>query len=285
MSKFGRVFVLWVNSIKTLFTAPKIWIPILVMGGIHLTLLACLYFFPRPPLRMVFAPIIRRFFGETYLHYPYNFVVLPYLAKILRQSLVIFIDIYFIAVLAKLTSQSLRDRALSLKSAFKDALFKIFPLLAYSLLLVLILYVVQKVPPYVFKTIYKSPMIADKQMAVYKSINQGMFYALKFVGVVIQVFFVYTIPALVVGEYSLLHSVDRSFRIAARNFFSTLFLVLIPTAVVFGIEQYVKTPKPLIENYYPEVIFHILLVNILLYVMLSYLTIAPVTEVYLENSK
>ena len=52
--------------------------------------LAVLFLAPRPPLSMALAPIIRAFWGEQFLHYPTNFLLLPKIFEYSRDGEIFF---------------------------------------------------------------------------------------------------------------------------------------------------------------------------------------------------
>src|SRR3989338_1102249 len=56
---------------------PKILFLFFVIGVLDFVALALLFLAPSPPVSYVLAPIIRTFWGNHFLHYPDNFLLLP----------------------------------------------------------------------------------------------------------------------------------------------------------------------------------------------------------------
>ena len=264
-------------------SSPKVWVPLLILGAIHLTIVYLLFLFPRPPVQLVLGPIIKRFFGQTYLHYPFNFVILPYLVKICRQFLAVFLDFYFLAAFAVLGLSFWRRNTLELRTAFSEPLRKLLPLLTYSILIIVLVFALRRVPPYVFNYIYSKNMVTQEQLDFSNMINLILRYTMEFFATLLKTFFVFTIPYLVLEGRGLLASIDRSFQLALKNFFTTFFLLLVPTALIFGLEQFIKTPQSLIESHYPEMVFQILLATEALNVLFCFLLMFPIVGIYSKN--
>jgi len=73
---YKNPFSLLKTSLYALSTHPAILFPFGLLAFIQLLILEILYFAPRYPLAIFFGPIIRRLAGESYMHYPQNFVLL-----------------------------------------------------------------------------------------------------------------------------------------------------------------------------------------------------------------
>ena len=65
------------GSIETFITHPVILFPFVTIAFIQMLILEVLYFAPRFPLSVFFNPIVKTLWGEKFVHYPHNFVVLP----------------------------------------------------------------------------------------------------------------------------------------------------------------------------------------------------------------
>ena len=74
---------------------PGLFLPFLLLFLVQIFALIVLYFAPRLPLRTVFEPIIRTFWGlrfrNIFLHYPSSFILLPKLFQISSLALSVFV--------------------------------------------------------------------------------------------------------------------------------------------------------------------------------------------------
>ena len=69
----------------------KLYLPFLVFFLFDIVSLIVLYFSPRLPLRVIFGPPIKTFWGERFLHYPFFFMLLPKLLSNVRMVISVFI--------------------------------------------------------------------------------------------------------------------------------------------------------------------------------------------------
>jgi len=72
------------ESVNSYIANPIILIPFLTIAFIQLFILEILYFAPRYPLRVFFGPIIERFWGEGFLHYPFYLTVIPKIFQLIQ---------------------------------------------------------------------------------------------------------------------------------------------------------------------------------------------------------
>lgn len=86
------------GAIDTFVIHPVIFLPYLIIAFIQLLILEILYFAPRFPLSGFFNPIVRTIWGEEFIHYPNNFVILPKLFQYAQVPLYIFVSSFLIAV-------------------------------------------------------------------------------------------------------------------------------------------------------------------------------------------
>ncbi|MDP3789263.1 MAG: hypothetical protein Q8R48_02550, partial [Candidatus Omnitrophota bacterium] len=62
----------WISTFEALSNNPVIFTPFIFIAFLECLVLEISYFSARFPLSSIFAPIIRKFFGEQFLHYPGN---------------------------------------------------------------------------------------------------------------------------------------------------------------------------------------------------------------------
>ena len=82
---------IWRQTFKVFKNNPVVFLPFLIYLFFDLFALLLVFLAPQAPLSIVFAPIIKAFFGEQYLHYPVNFLLLPNLyntAHIINSAII-----------------------------------------------------------------------------------------------------------------------------------------------------------------------------------------------------
>ena len=67
----------WKEVGRIVAKRPTVALPFLIAGLINAIALYILYLAPQHPVSALLAPPIRVYFGEQFLHYPANFLLLP----------------------------------------------------------------------------------------------------------------------------------------------------------------------------------------------------------------
>ena len=88
----------WLNSLDLLTKRREILLPFILFAFFEGLALELVYFSSRKPISFALNPIIRKFFGEGYLHYPGNLIILPRLFYIAQVALYLAVGVFLIAV-------------------------------------------------------------------------------------------------------------------------------------------------------------------------------------------
>src|SRR3989344_2991392 len=104
------------EGVQTALQNPLALGPFITIIFINFFILEILYFSNRFPLSTFFGPIIERRWGELYLHYPLNFVVIPKLFQYFKVPLYILIVNFLIAVAIKIVVEVNSNKKISLKN-------------------------------------------------------------------------------------------------------------------------------------------------------------------------
>jgi len=92
------------ESVNNYFANPVILLPFVTIAFIQLLVLEVIYFSPRFPLVKFFGPMISRLEGESFLHYPSNFLILPKWFQLAQYVIYIFISSFFICTAINIIS-------------------------------------------------------------------------------------------------------------------------------------------------------------------------------------
>jgi len=74
--KKGALSSILNTSFNTLRSHPAILFPFAIAAFCELFALEIIFFMPRWPLSILFAPVIRTLWSEQFLHYPSNFLLM-----------------------------------------------------------------------------------------------------------------------------------------------------------------------------------------------------------------
>ena len=101
---------------------PPLFTPFLIFTAIELISLFILFLAPRMPLKLLFGPIIKTFWGEVFLHYPATFFLLPKLAAFTRMGLAILIGSLLTGMAVGMAADFYANKRISLRNSFRLAL-------------------------------------------------------------------------------------------------------------------------------------------------------------------
>src|SRR3989338_6200960 len=72
----------WQDTLKIVTRNRNILLPFIIVGLIDVFLLFIIYLAPHPPLSALLGTPIKVFWGERFLHYPFNLLLIPRLFDI-----------------------------------------------------------------------------------------------------------------------------------------------------------------------------------------------------------
>lgn len=253
--KFSLVGLIWGMTFRTLRHHPVIIVPFLLVAFLEAIALTVSYLAPRPPLSAVLAPPIRALFefgntgsGEAFLHYPFNFLLLPRLLRIGQVVIGATVGVVMTAVATRMIAQASEGAAPSgrIKINLRDSIFRYFTLLV-------IWGVVFSLGMAVSRGL---PRLIPGQATI-------IFYFSLGVAILVETFFVYGVAAIMLENQRAWRAIGRTFSLVKSLFLPTLILVLtpliFPTLFIF-----IRGRIPLLmEQFFPGITLYVLGLSIL----------------------
>src|SRR4030042_674360 len=102
-------------AIKYFKNSPALFIPFLIFAAAESASLIFISLIPRMPLKLVFGPPIKTFWGEIFLHYPANFILMPKLASLARMGLTVVLGSLFTGMAVSAIFNMHQKRHINLK--------------------------------------------------------------------------------------------------------------------------------------------------------------------------
>lgn len=216
-------------AVETIFSNPLIFYPFTLIAFIQLLILELLYFSPQFPLSVFFAPIIKTLWGEAFLHYPFNFLLLPKLFQYAQNFVFIFISSFLIGMAVSIIATINMEKKAKAGVAFKQ----VFPAYVHIFLSSLIMFSIF----YGFSFLYELLLLRAARIQS----QQGVFYILKkliiesapYVNLLITVFvttlFAFVIPIIIIERRKIFSALILNFRHLCKSFIFIFAVVLIPT--------------------------------------------------------
>lgn len=272
--------------ISFLSLSPLLWRPFLIFAILETLALVLLYLAPREPFNVFFGPLVTSFWDQRFLHYPAHFVLLPKAALFFRLALTVVFGAFFAATASIMVSQLCRGGEIDYKKASTQSLKKYVVLFALSVLMLLLMYVLAKI---MFWFLVKYFLAGHSKLLFLKAgLWLGPMKVIIILAIVllVRLLFLYSIPALVIGEKKFFEALKQSFGFAKRFAMPTFVFAALPMLFYLPIAILLYNSVFLIERFFPEIVFLICLlgafINVFIVDMMMVLTAAVF---YIEHTK
>jgi len=237
---------------------PRVLIPFFVKAIFEALVLAVLFYSPRPPFSIVFAQPVKNFFGAAFLHYPYNFSLLPTLFYYGQIFVMVTLGATMYGMAMGMVSQAhAENEEVKIFGNFNRAARRYFALLGVWLCTFSLSFIILKVPSVaITKLMHPTPL------AIF--LLQAMSYIGIVLAFVVEAVFMYAYPAIIIERRGFFGAVKRSFGIVRQIFLTTLILIFVPRLFEFLYMFVRQKQQGLMNITAPEIALVILGVSIVL---------------------
>lgn len=247
----SKVYNLTQQSVKN---NPTLFIPFLSFFIIDCAALILLFLAPRMPLSLIFGPIIRTFWGEKFLHYPLNFLLLPRLSSLGRMVLSVFLGSLLTGMAVAMIFDIYNKKRINLGTSFKTALKKYVYLFTVVFIFTALFYVLTKI---IILGLFRYFMSGHARLLFLgaRVWLRPVLVIINFIlAVLIQAAFIYAIPILIIEKEKLIKSISKSFALFKKQFIPTIILVGLPMFLFIPIIVMNYNASFLIDKLFPEFI-------------------------------
>lgn len=271
--------VIW----KTVFNAfkkdPVILAPFCISGALKLVGLLIVFLLIFFPLSIVFGPIIKTLWGEQFLHYPFNFLLMPKLFYYVQIGVYVLLDGLLSAMAVWMVAQANDGKRPNLKKALKAVFPKYLALLGFLLSVFLIVRFISYGENFL---IWKSMKFKLTEALLRKGLMDSAKVFLNFfIIVLIETAFAFVIPFLVLEKRGFFKAIGGSFGLARRLFLAAFTLIIVPTFISLPISL-LKTGLPiLMDKTLPEITFVVLGLGVLVTVAIDSIVTASLAFLFL----
>lgn len=246
---------------------PTICLLFILLGVLDLAALTVLFFSPSEPLSIVIAPIIRTFWGERFLHYPDNFLLLPKLYNHAHFLILSAVGIVITGIAIKKIEAYTKGDSLSTASATLPVLQRYFSILlawlfSYGSFTFLLKHALRRLPPDLWFQLAAGFLI----------------------GLLLQSFFAFLLPVVVLANERFLKNFRQGILLGAKHILFTSTVLLLPMALVVGI-SYLKALSPVFVRTYPEGVIWILAGGIIVSMLVDLFVTSSTTLLFLKVRK
>jgi len=274
----------WIAAFETILKNPVVMMPFVIIAFFECLGLEIAYFSARSPLSVIFNPIVRKFHGEPFLHYPANLMVLPKLFYNAQVLIYIFIGVFLTAVSVQLivniwTKHPIIPKAIMKNTARRYAAFVIYGVGYVALTYILEkagAFVILKAAGYISRHFFKIPQVMY-------SITSLLILVLNIL--ILQTLIILTVPIIVIEKKGLFKAIIGSLSTAVRNFFTIFSLMVLPFALYLPVMMLKIFSGTIMDKTFPEISVFILILNIAMSVFIDSFIIVCVTQFLLKARK
>ena len=255
MKKSLLLPLIWKKLAETVRRYPAILGPFILVALIDVLILMAAFLAPQRPLSMVMAPIVRAFWGERFLHYPANFLVLPEVFNRIRNIFSFITGVFLAGIAVSMISQAYSDKKPEWWMGIKKSAKKYLRMVIVWGIIFVCVMAVSRVSVYLMRVTGS------------RRIGLGLDFS---ASVIIQMIFVFAIPSIIIENRKVLFSLFRSVALFKRYPLTTFLIVLIPGLLFIPFTVLHLRLPVLMDRLVPEVVLYALFLRIF---MLSFIDI------------
>lgn len=275
--------LLWEMSFSLMARYPKIFLPYIILILLEVCLLIFLFLSYLPIFSPLLAPPIKVFFGEIYLHYPYNLVLLPTIFDYGDMVLVLIFAPLISGMTVSMVYQAKENNSPKFGSNFLLGIKKYLILLGLWIIVAILVFSIFHLGNFLVLKFYTEDVAKFIHIPTWRMSRLMQFFCF-FLTLLVETFFAFCIPAVMIENKKILGSVKRSFKIGASLLLPTFILICIPNifnTIIVLIKQ--KMLTQLMDKFFPEIVFVIMGVGFCIYLFTQVLQVSSLTLLFLIN--
>lgn len=274
-----NVFALLGFAINTLFQNKSILQPFIFLIFFQLLILEILYFSVRFPLKAFFGPMIGKIWSEAFLHYPFNFILLPKMFQYTEFPIYIFVTSFIIGM-AILALQKLNNgEEVNEKKLLKEAFGHYVHIVVAAFISFIIVMALFKLYGLVYDRAAMIRSTTGKFHLIKIIFTQGAPYFNLLLSIIGTVLFAYVIPIIVLEKKKIFSAIVLNFKNLFSSFWFTFWIVFLPSLLFVPILLLRNTT--FLENILPELNVCMLVATIFVMVFIDAIIYTALSTYYL----
>ena len=282
-TKNPQISKIYQESFRALKAYPSLMLPFLIFALAEAACLIILFLSPRMPFIKIFGPPIRTFWGEMFLHYPANFLLLPKLESFSRTFLSVVIGSLLTGIAVSMVFAMHNKKRPGLSASFRLALKKYILLFSVVFIINALFYGLEKIVTLGLVKYFQ----AGHTRLLFLSPGFWMgpiLICINFVfAVLVQCAFIFSIPALIIDDDKLIKALGKAILLFKNFFGKTVILVALPMLAYIPIIVLNFNNAFLIDKLFPEIVLIVSILAIIISsLVIDLLVTISTTLFYLE---
>lgn len=255
---FSLSISIWSVTFRMLRKYPRLLLPFFINALLEGLVLGGLFYFPRPPFSAVLAPPIKAFFGEPFLHYPNNFLLLPQIFYYGQVLIMMTAGVVMFGMAMGMVYQASSGEGEEVKifGNLNRAIRRYASLIGVWLTTFIISLVILRGPHFLAIKFLHPTTFAGILL-------QMLFYAGIGLVFLAEALFIYAYPAIIVERRKFLGAIKRSFGVSKRVFLTTVILIAVPRVLDVAVTISKQNLRQFMNLTFPEVTLVILVFGII----------------------
>lgn len=268
-------------TFQNLRKKPSLFKPFLYLSLIELLGLMVIYWAPQPPVSLVLGQPIRAFYGEAALHYPSHLLVLPQIFRIWQIIAGVVFGSLLTGIAISMYNQEAKGMSMRFGKNFKITFNRYLPLLAYTLVTFIIIYLVEHFSGNFIKGRLEAGSGYFLKMGQIKWSVVLAFFNLCF-SIAIETLFMYVPVLIIIENIGFWRAAGISIKTVCHYFATSILLVLVPVLFYMAaVISKVFIPR-LMDKVFPEMSLVILGAGILIALLVNTIIAVSATILYLS---
>lgn len=263
--------------------------PVVIMPFIIIAFLECLaleaaYFAGRSPISIITGPIIRKFFGEQFLHYPGCLILFPKLFYYFQILIYVFAGIFLSAICVNIFKNT-RDRLpVRTNAMVKNAAKAYISFSGCGVIIVVLMLLLKKADIFVFTEFVKILSKIGMQISA-QSYYAGLTLVIFISNIVLQAFVLLTIPIMVIGKKSMLKAFSESVILCFRNFTTVFTLIFLPFFAYLPLTLLKSFSTEIAEKTFPEINLYLIFIDVIAVIFLDCFVVICASRFLIDKCK
>lgn len=267
-----------------MFKHPELLLPFIFIAFFETLALELIYFCNRFPLSKVAAPIIKKFFGEAYLHYPAHLMIVPGLFYYAQVVIFIFAGTMLTAIAVNIFKNILEKLPIKENAMLRNAAKRYGALVVYGVILMALMAFLKPLDSFVFtKGFHLLQRLIPRIPAQMGDIG---FAALLFLtNLLLQAIFIASIPYMILEKKGLFKAVLASVLLFIRNIGTIIVLIGLPFLVYLPVVAMKSISGRLAEATFPEIILAVTFLGSVISIFVDSFIVICVCRYITDRSK
>ena len=274
----------WIESAALMAEKSFIIIPFLVWGFLEALALECIYFFPGVPFGPIVNPIVAKYFGEAYAHYPGNLVIVSKLFYYAQSFLFVVVGVFLSAMTIDLIRRIDTSDSLLPKDIFESAIRRYIPCFIYGIIIVAAGFVVKKYSGVAFQR-YIGSVSAHIPGEMLQLLPFASSLWMLTARIAMLTLFILTVPIIVIKRRSIIMALPESIFRGLLGFFPIFIMLLMPHLLYLPILLLKSFMTRLANATFPEVVFPLTLASIGVMAFIQCFIIVCASRIVLDRQK